>query len=141
VKANAFTFALAIAFGFALSRIGFASWDQVHAMLTFADLRLVFTFGLAVALLALGWTLLGLVVPERMHFRRREIHRGTLVGGLLFGAGWALSGACPAVAFVQIGEGQLAAGWTLLGILAGNYAYGVLHARYLRWDAGSCLDE
>jgi uncharacterized membrane protein YedE/YeeE len=41
------------------------------------------------------------------------------VGGVLFGIGWALTGACPAVAFVQLGEGRWPAAFTLLGMLAG----------------------
>jgi uncharacterized membrane protein YedE/YeeE len=61
-------------------------------------------------------------------------------GSLLFGVGWALSGACPSVALVQIGEGKLAALATLVGIFAGNYGYAWLHERRFRWSTGSCND-
>jgi uncharacterized membrane protein YedE/YeeE len=71
----------------------------------------------------------------------RPIHRGTLLGGVLFGAGWALSGACPSIALVQLGEGQLAAAFTLAGIFTGNGLYAVARERYLHWDTGSCVDE
>ncbi len=60
---------------------------------------------------------------------------------MLFGAGWALSGACPSIALVQLGEGQLAAAFTLAGIFTGNWLYAVARERYLHWDTGSCVDE
>lgn len=133
------TVVVAAALGFALSRIGFSSWDEVHQMFTFSELRMTLVFALGVAILAPAWVLVrrfqGAVWPTR------AIHKGTFVGGLLFGAGWALSGACPSIALVQIGEGQLAAFVTLAGVLLGNLLYGVVHARWFRWDTGSCLDE
>lgn len=141
MKVLALNFLIAVAFGFSLSRVGFASWDQVNAMFRFADLRMFLAFCGAVVLLAGAWPLLARALPGRGPFRTRSIHRGTLLGGLLFGAGWAISGACPSIAFVQLGEGQLAAGFTLTGILAGNWLYGAVHARYLRWDTASCVDE
>lgn len=133
------TILVAAVLGFSLSRIGFSSWDEVHGMFTFGELRMTLVFALGVAILAPSW-----VVVRRIQgatWPTRGVHKGTFVGGLLFGAGWALSGACPSIALVQLGEGQLAAVVTLLGILAGNLVYGVVHARFLRWDTGSCLDE
>jgi uncharacterized protein len=125
-------------FGFVLSRIGFSSWDNVHAMFTFTELRMFLAFCLAVGALAVAWPLLERATGEVMPFRLRRIHRGSLIGGLLFGVGWAITGACPSIVWVQLGEGQLGAVWSLAGIFAGNYLYSVIHARYLRWDTGSC---
>lgn len=127
--------------GFALSRIGFSSWDEVHRMFVFAELRLLFAFMLAVGLLALAYPLFRRARPGLVAMPARPIHKGTVIGGLLFGVGWALTGACPSIALVQLGEGQLAALYTLAGIFGGNYLYARVHERYLRWDAGSCLDE
>lgn len=139
IRDLAATLAVAFALGFSLSRIGFSSWDEVHAMFTFADLRLTLIFALGVAILVPSWVVLGKL--QKVEWPTRGVHKGTLVGGVLFGVGWALSGACPSIAFVQLGEGQLAALVTLGGILVGNYAYGAIHARFLRWDTGSCLDR
>jgi uncharacterized membrane protein YedE/YeeE len=63
-----------------------------------------------------------------------------LAGGALFGVGWALSGACPSIALVQLGEGQLGALVTLAGIFLGNLAYSAIHDRYFRWSTQSCAD-
>jgi uncharacterized membrane protein YedE/YeeE len=68
-------------------------------------------------------------------------HAGTLIGGILFGVGWALTGACPSIALVQLGEGQLPAIFTLVGIVIGNFLYSVVHQRYLKWDTQNCLDD
>jgi uncharacterized membrane protein YedE/YeeE len=120
--------------GFSLSWMGFADFGQVHRMFTFADLRLFLTFMAGVALTGAAFLLLA-----RGHIlQQRPIHKGTLVGGLLFGAGWALTGACPGAALVQLGEGQLAALVTLAGIFGGAAIYRRVHARWFRWDRGGC---
>lgn len=125
-------------FGFALSRIGFSSWDQVHRMFTFADLRLTLTFASAVAFLAVAWIVIARTTGAS--WAPRRLHPGTIAGGALFGVGWALTGACPSIALVQLGEGQLGAVLTLVGIFAGNWLYSVVHERYFRWSAASCVD-
>lgn len=139
-KGEAWATFFGLSMGVILSRIGFSSWDEVHAMFTFADLRMFLAFCTAVALLLVGFRLVRKATPGAS-FRRRPIHKGTLLGGIIFGAGWALSGACPSIALVQLGEGQLAAGYTLAGIFLGNWLYGALHERVLQWDTGSCIDE
>lgn len=108
-------------------------------MFTFQSLRLTLAFAGAVVLLALAWRLIhGLTGAV---WSPRDVHRGSLAGGALFGVGWAVSGACPSIALVQLGEGQLGALLTLAGVFLGNFAYSVVHERYLRWPTGSCLDD
>jgi len=112
-----------IALGFSLSRMGFTDFDQVNAMFRFADLRLFLTFAVGVTLLTAAFA----VVRRAQHpaWPPRPIHRGTLLGGALFGLGWALSGACPGVVLAQLGEGKGYALFTLAGVLAGNALYAV----------------
>jgi uncharacterized membrane protein YedE/YeeE len=119
--------------GFSLSRIGFSSFREVHRMFTFQDLRLLFAFAGGLALIAVVY-----FVTMRWQALPKAIHPGTVVGGVLFGIGWALTGGCPAVALVQLGEGRLAALATVLGIGVGTVAYPVVHRRWFRWDAGGC---
>lgn len=128
-----------ILLGFVLSRIGFSSWDEVHRMFTFQDLRMFLAFAGSVLVLGIG--LWAIARATGATFSPRRIHRGTLAGGILFGAGWALSGACPSIVLVQIGEGQLGALWTLGGILLGNGLYSVVHERWLRWPTQGCADD
>jgi len=122
--------------GFSLSHIGFSSWDEVQAMFRFQGFRLLLTFAGGVALTALAWRVLGRFFDTSAG--PRPLRKGTLWGGVIFGAGWALCGACPAIALVQLGEGQLGALATLAGIFGGNWLYSVVHERYFRWTAGSC---
>ena len=115
-------FAMGGLLGFSLSRIGFTSWDEVHRMFTFTDLRLFLTFAGGVSLLALIF--FAIRKTTRPEWPGRPVLRGTLLGGVVFGLGWALSGACPGVAVVQLGEGKLYAVITLAGMLLGNHLYG-----------------
>jgi hypothetical protein len=130
---------VAFTLGFSLSRIGFSSWDQVHEMFVFTDLRMFLSFVLGVVVLAVAWQVVARVSPVR--WAQRNIHQGTLAGGAIFGVGWALSGACPSIALVQLGEGQLGAIFTLGGIFAGNWLYSLVHERVFKWSMGSCLDD
>jgi uncharacterized protein len=120
--------------GFFLTNIGFTDYGELHRMLTFRDLRLLFVFAAAVAISFAGFKLLarGKALPPR------RINAGTIPGAAIFGAGWAISGACPAVAIIQIGQGQVAALLTLAGMLAGTWIYPRIHARFFRFDVGSC---
>ncbi|MFO0695603.1 MAG: YeeE/YedE thiosulfate transporter family protein [Polyangiales bacterium] len=128
--------AIGTLFGFGLGKIGFASWDEIHAMFTFADLRLVLTFAVCVSIVAALWVVLLRRGP--IPFGSRSIHRGTVPGSLLFGIGWAVTGACPSIAFVQAGEGQLGALVTIAGIVLGNYLYSRVNERYLHIASDSC---
>src|SRR5690606_37949537 len=120
-------------FGFALSRIGFSSWDEVHRMFTFESLRLLLAFMVGVCVLAFAWPLVRRYSTTPPRWSPRPVHPGSLAGGLLFGVGWALSGACPSIALVHLGEGQAAALFTLGGIFVGNWLYSWVHERFFRW--------
>ncbi len=69
---------------------------------------------------------------------RKTLHPGTIPGSILFGAGWAITGACPSLALVQLGQGYLPAILTLIGIFAGAWIYRHVHAGYFSWDTVSC---
>ncbi len=132
-RQHALTAAFGLGLGYSLTRIGFWDFGEVNRMFRLVDLRLLFTFAGAVALCMAGFLAL-----DGWRQTPRPIHRGTVAGGVLFGVGWALTGACPAGALVQIGSGYLPALLTLGGILLGTWAYRRVHARFFRWDVGSC---
>ncbi len=138
MRSKAAVVAVGLLLGFSLSRIGFSSWDEVQAMFTFRDLRLFLTFCSGVVVLGAAWAVVKMVTSP--HWSPRPIHPGTLPGGVLFGLGWAVCGACPAVALVQMGEGQLGGAFTFAGILAGNWIYAAAHERFFRWTPGVCLE-
>ncbi|KPK71125.1 MAG: hypothetical protein AMJ84_06545 [Acidithiobacillales bacterium SM23_46] len=120
--------------GIVLSSVGFTDFGEVHKMFTFTDLRLLFVFAGAVALAAAAFALLA-----RQHrIERKRIHPGTIPGSILFGMGWAVTGACPAIALVQFGQGYLPAAITILGVVGGVALYQAVHRAFFRWDSGAC---
>ncbi|HEY4148224.1 MAG TPA: DUF6691 family protein [Chitinophagaceae bacterium] len=54
----------------------------------------------------------------------KQFSKGQVYGGLLFGAGWALTGACPGPLFALVGSGATVIVVTLLSAIAGTWVYG-----------------
>ena len=119
--------------GAAVSAVGFTDFGELHGMFTFGHFRLLLTFAGAVLLAGVGFALhcRGAGMPIR------PIVRGTVPGAVLFGAGWAISGGCPAAVLAQLGEGKAPALVTLGAILVGA-AIGRRFKARVGWDSGSC---
>jgi uncharacterized membrane protein YedE/YeeE len=116
-------------FGFTLSRGSVTDYDVIAAMFRLADVRLYGVIGSAIGTAALGLWLLRragntTIGGAPVEVRRKPWQPGAIWGGLLLGAGWALSGACPGTSLVQVGEGKIVALFTVAGVLAGTYLYG-----------------
>ncbi|MDP2342485.1 MAG: YeeE/YedE thiosulfate transporter family protein [Deltaproteobacteria bacterium] len=126
--------ALGVLFGFVVSSIGFTSFDELFAMFTFSDLRMFLSFAGAVGISVVAYRLLAGVRP----LPPRRMHRGIVVGGLLFGLGWFACGACPGVAFAQLGQGKLWALVTLAGMAVGTVGFRMMNARRLHIPRDSC---
>jgi uncharacterized membrane protein YedE/YeeE len=120
-------------FGFVLSRSGAADYNYIQGMFLFTELQLYGIIGTAVALTAPGLWLIqrgGLTasgVPLKVELK--ALHRGNVVGGLLFGVGWSVAGMCPGPILVNIGEGKIYALATLAGALVGAGVFGTLYSR------------
>lgn len=120
--------------GYALTRIGFTNYEEVHKMFIFADFRILLSFAGAVGLSMVGFALL----RNRNSIAGKAYSKGIIPGSVLFGTGWAITGACPSIALVQLGEGRLAAAFTLLGILGGVWVYRRGMTGSLKLDTGVC---
>ena len=116
---------------------GFSNFDEVHKMFTFADFRLLFGFAGAVTLLVIAFLLLN----RRKSRRKTRINKGAIPGGIMFGTGWAITGACPTIALVQLGQGQIAALFTVFGILFGVWLYRYISAGNIKLDTEICGEE
>ena len=119
--------------GFTVSMIGFSDFGELNRMFTLRDFRMFLSFAGGVAL-AIGGYLAIKAAPSRT----KPIHRGTVPGSILFGAGWALSGGCPMIPIVQIGEGYLPAIATIAGISAGMVSFRTVNARWLHLESDNC---
>ena len=117
---------LGVALGFSLSRIGFTDYAEVHRMFVFAELRLFLVFMGAVMVTGVGTAALG----RWRTLPHKRVHAGVVAGGVLFGLGWAIAGACPGAALAQLGEGKVFALVTLAGVALGTLAFHVVDRRY-----------
>ena len=126
-----------LAMGVVLSRTGFTDFSEVHNMFTLTDSRLLLAFIVSIGISMLGF----LILARGKHIAKKSFNKGTIPGSIIFGTGWALTGACPSIALVQLGEGKLAAVFSLLGILAGVWVYRRLAAGSLQLDTGICGEE
>lgn len=117
-------------FGFILHQARVTDYDTITAMFRLQDLHLMGVMGVAIGVSAAGLWLLRRTGARAVSGSPIEVHpkpmaRGVFVGGLVFGAGWALTGACPGTALSQVGEGKLYALFTVAGLVAGTLAYGL----------------
>ena len=110
--------------GFTVSSLGFADYNELHRMLLFRDFRLLLAFAFAVSLCVVLFAFL----RSRLNLGSVPFRPGTIPGAVLFGMGWALTGACPGVAIIQIGQGLWPAWTSFGGILTGVW----LHDRFVK---------
>jgi len=61
---------------------------------------------------------------EEIVLPKKTFHKGQIYGGLIFGFGWAITGACPGPLFAQIGLGFSVIIVTLISAIAGTWLYG-----------------
>ena len=103
-------------------------------MFTFQSLRMLCVFVGAVMLTGAAYRLL----PQGRILGERRISRSVIVGGLIFGLGWVICGACPGAAFAQLGEGKLFALVSLGGMVIGSHLFGFVNGRFLKWETDQC---
>lgn len=115
-------------FGIVLTKSEVVRWQRVHDMFLFKEphMYLIIGVGIAVAMIAMliikkvnAKTIEGLPIK----YEPKPFHPGVIIGGTLFGAGWAITGACPGPIYAQIGAGAWMAIFTLAGAMIGMYAY------------------
>lgn len=125
MKPLVFVFAGAV-FGFLLSQARATDYVAIHGMFKLTELHLFGVIGVAIATAAAGLALLrrGAATAlngERISVSPKPYHKAVFIGGVVFGVGWALSGACPGTALAQLGEGKLYAFATVAGIAGGTW--------------------
>lgn len=117
-----------IFFGFSLSRSGASNYDYIYGMFTGQDLKLAFLMGTAIIVGGMGMIILKAlgnkdVNGEEIKINRKPLNQYTVIGGCLFGIGWAVCGACPGTVLAQLGEGKVLGLCTFCGMLFGTWVY------------------
>ena len=120
--------AFGLVFGLTLSRSGAADWNYIQKMFLFEDFQLYGILASAVLTTSIGMGLARrygrTITGEPLRIKGKSVHVGNLVGGALFGAGWAITGMCPGPIMVNIGEGKVYALAAFAGVLVGTWIFG-----------------
>lgn len=120
-----------ILFGIIFIKAEVISWLRIQEMFRFQSFHMYGIIGSAIIVAMLSVLIIKkrnikTIYGEKIILHSKEFNKGQIVGGLLFGFGWALTGACPGPLFAQIGSGFLVIGMVLLSAILGTWTYGLL---------------
>lgn len=123
-----------VIFGIVFVKAEIVSWFRIQEMFRLDSFHMYGVIGSAVAVGLLSiWLIrkynIKTLSGETVSIPDKVFDKGQIYGGLLFGFGWAITGACPGPLFAQIGAGYLAVAVTLLSAIAGTWVYGLLRTR------------
>lgn len=123
-----------IAFGILLYKSEVISWFRIQEMFRLQSFHMYGIIGSAVitgiiSILLIKKTGVKTIYGEKIELKPKQFNKGNIYGGLLFGFGWAVTGACPGPLFAQIGSGTLITIVTLAFAIAGTWVYGLLREK------------
>jgi len=121
-------------FGIILTKSDVISWFRINAMFRFEEAHMYLIIGSAVVTGAIAVFLLKKLNiksfdSQVLNFKKKPYTKGFIYGGMIFGVGWAITGACPGPIFAQIGAGEYPAILTLVGAVLGAHIYHRLKGR------------
>lgn len=121
-----------ILFGIVMIKSEAVSWFRIYEMFRFQSFQMYGIIGTAVVLGAISVFLIKKMNwKDASHlpivFKDKEPpYTKYLIGGTIFGLGWALTGACPGPMFVNLGYGYLTMAVVIIGALLGTFLYGLI---------------
>lgn len=123
-----------IVFGILLIKGEVISWFRIQEMFRLQSFHMYGVIGSAVATGMISLQLIKrldikTINKETVTLKPKRFQKGYIYGGLLFGFGWAITGACPGPLFAQIGTGATVVAITLVSAVAGTWIYGYLRER------------
>lgn len=126
---------IGILFGIILTKSEAVSWYRIYEMFKFQSFHMYGIIGTAIATSMIFIYLFKKgIIKDYLGNKikpkdKSKEYKKTLIGGIIFGLGWALAGSCPAPIFVLIGNGVFAIIIVLLGSLIGTFIYGLLNKK------------
>lgn len=116
-------------FGIILVKSEVISWFRIQEMFRLQSFHMYGVLGSAVITGIISvWLIkkfrVKTISGEPIVFAPKRFTKGNIYGGLLFGFGWAITGACPGPLFAQIGTGLTVVIITLLSAILGTWVYG-----------------
>ncbi len=120
-----------IFFGILFIKAEVISWFRIQEMFRFQSFHMYGIIGSAILVAMLSVLLIKkkkikTIHGEEIKLSSKEMNKGQMIGGLLFGLGWALTGACPGPLFAQIGSGFVIISIVLVSAITGTWVYGLL---------------
>jgi hypothetical protein len=118
-----------IGFGIIFVKAEIISWFRIQEMFRFQSFHM---FGIIGSAIVVGMISIFLIKKfniktiygEEIKIPIKEFNKGQIYGGLIFGFGWAITGACPGPLFAQIGSGSIVIIVTLISAILGTWVYG-----------------
>ncbi|KAF2342715.1 YeeE/YedE family protein [Flavobacterium sp. GN10] len=120
-----------IFFGIVFVKAEIISWFRIQEMFNLESFHMYGVIGCAVAVGLISVQLIKkfnikTLDGEKIEIQPKTFNKGQIYGGLLFGFGWAITGACPGPLFAQIGTGATVIVVTLVSAIAGTWVYGLI---------------
>ncbi len=121
-------------FGIVLVKAQVISWFRIQEMFQLTSFHMYGVIGTAVITGIISLQLIKrfkikTIQGEPISVAPKTFNKGQIFGGLIFGTGWAITGACPGPLFAQIGTGVTVVCITLLSAIAGTWIYGALKSK------------
>ena len=118
-------------FGIVFVKGEIISWFRIQEMFRLQSFFMFGVIGTAVIVAMISIQIikrfkLKSIDGESITIEPKEFNKGNIIGGLIFGIGWAITGACPGPLYAQIGSGFIVVVVTLLSAIAGTWVYGLL---------------
>ena len=123
-----------ILFGILLVKSEVISWFRIQEMFRLQSFHMYGVIGSAVvtgiiSILIIKKFNIKTIYGEKIIITPKKFNKGQIYGGLIFGFGWAITGACPGPLYAQIGTGATVIIITLISAIAGTWFYGLIREK------------
>jgi uncharacterized protein len=121
-------------FGVVLVKSEVISWFRIQEMFRLQSFHMYGVIGVGVIVGIVSVFLIKklkikTIKGESIEFQDKKFTKGQAIGGVIFGLGWAITGACPGPLFAQVGTGMSVILVTILSAVAGTWVYGRFRER------------
>lgn len=122
---------LGLLFGFVLTKSEAVSWFRIQEMFRFQNFHM---YGIIGSAIVVGISSVWLLKKFKIHalngdpivIPTKTFNKGNIFGGIIFGMGWALAGACPGPLYALIGAGYSVVLVVFISALFGTWVYSAL---------------
>ncbi len=121
-------------FGFVIVKAEAVSWFRIQEMFRFQSFHM---YGTIMSAVVVGMVSIQMLrrtgartaSGQPIVVEGKPFTKGTIIGGVVFGFGWALTGACPGPLYALVGGGVPVMAVSLLAAVAGTWTYGLVRDR------------